>query len=59
MGDRCSAIRNFKWEKDRFSKPETGLLRNDNNSPPERLQEIQFSKNELCKKTREMTYLKF
>ncbi len=58
MGDRCSAIRNFKWEKDRFSQSQTGLLRDDRYISPERLQEIQFSKNKLCKKTREINLLK-
>jgi len=59
MGYGRPKIRYFKWEKDRFSKSQTGLLWDDNNSPPECLQKIQFSENELCEKTREIIYLKF
>ena len=47
MGYGRPEIRYFKWEKDRFSIKKNRFLRNDNNSPPERLQEIQFSENEL------------
>ena len=59
MGYGRPEIRYFKWEKDRFSIKKNRFLWNDNNSPPERLQEIQFSENKLCKKTREIIYLKF
>jgi hypothetical protein len=58
MGDRCPEICYFKWKKDRFSKSQTGLLWDDNHISPKRLQEIQFSENELCKKTREIDLLK-
>jgi len=47
MGNGRPEICYVKWEKDRFSKSQTGFLWNDNNLPPKRLQKIQFSENKL------------
>ena len=58
MVDWYAENRYNKWENNRFSIKKNRFLWDDNNSPPERLKEIQFSENELSEKTSQINLLK-